>query len=81
MAFLVIFWLGLGTPAILRQNPNKLSFEEKKSWDWQTPPQLGQNPKFFQKFDLKAPLKTIETCASIKAVCAKLFFTPVTRYK
>ena len=45
-----------GTPAILRQNPNKLSFE-KKSWDWQTPPQLGQNPKFFQKFDLKAPLR------------------------
>ena len=29
-----------------------------KSWDWQTPPppQLGQNPKFFQKIDLRAPL-------------------------
>ena len=29
-----------------------------KIWDWQTPPpQLGQNPKFFQKIHLKAPLK------------------------
>ena len=31
----------------------------KKTWDWLTPPpppQFGQNPKFFQTFDLKAPL-------------------------
>ena len=36
MAFLVIFWLGLGNPAILRQNPNKLSVGQflKKGWDW-----------------------------------------------
>ena len=31
-----------------------------KIWDWQTPPpQLGQNPNFFQKFDLKASLREV----------------------
>ena len=57
----VIFGWDWGTPAILQQNPNKKHPWKNwiKTWDWQTPPpppQLGQNPKFFQKSDLKAPL-------------------------
>ena len=63
MIFYVIVGWDWGTPAILQQNPNKITLVYGcgfglKSWDWQTPPtpQLGQNPKFFQKSDLKAPL-------------------------
>ena len=62
MIFDEIFGWDWETPAILQQNPNKITLLYGcgfglKSWDWQTPPpQLGQNPKFFQKSDLKAPL-------------------------
>ena len=46
-----------GTPAILQQKHPWKNWI--KIWDWQTPPpQLGQNPKFFQKFHLRAPLST-----------------------
>ena len=46
------------TPAILQQgHPFVWLWFEKVGID-RPPPQLGQNPKFFQKSDLKAPLKS-----------------------
>ena len=55
-------WLGLGTPAILRQNPNKITilygcgFGVKKIGLGQKKNSLGQNPNFVRKLVLKAPL-------------------------
>ena len=57
MAFLVIFWLGLETPAILRQNPNKITvlygcgFGFKKLGLGQTPaPLVGTKYQFLPIF-------------------------------
>ena len=69
MWFLVIFnvivgW-NWGTPAILQQNPNKSTlgkFGSKLGIGRPPPPQLGQKPKFSDRFNLKAPLiKAITT--------------------
>ena len=55
MAFLVIFWLGLGNPRHIatksQQNPNKLSFGQfwKKVGIGSTPPVLGPNSQFLPK--------------------------------
>ena len=60
MAFLVIFWLGLGTPAILRQNPNKLSFGQfwKKVGIGSDPrpPPWAKFPTFTENLFCKLPL-------------------------
>ena len=69
MLFLVIFDVIFGwdceTPTILQQNPNKITLLYGCGFGLKievgigrtpTPPQLGKNPKFFQKTDLKASL-------------------------
>ena len=60
MAFLVIFWLGLGNPHHIATKSQQIKFWSilKKSWDWvrPPPPSLGQIPNFYRKFVLKASL-------------------------
>ena len=60
MAFLVIFWLGLGTPAILRQNPNKLSFGQFRKkvgiGSDPRPPPWAKFPTFTENLFLGLPL-------------------------
>ena len=60
MAFLVIFWLGLGTPAILRQNPNKLSFGQFRKkvgiGSDPRPPPWAKFPTFTENLFCKLPL-------------------------
>ena len=62
MAFLVIFWLGLGTPAILRQNPNKLSFGQFRKkvgiGSDPRPPPWAKFPTFTENLFCKLPLHT-----------------------
>ena len=63
MIFYVIFgdFVGWdwGTPAILQQKHPWKNWI--KIWDWQTPPpQLGQKTKFFDRFNLRAPLSQFE---------------------
>ena len=56
------FLVGTWEPPPYMQNPNKITvlygcgFGFKKLGLADPPPQLGQNPKQFQKLDLKAPL-------------------------
>ena len=63
MAFLVIFWLGLGTPAILRQNPNKLSFGQFRKkvgiGSDPRPPPWAKFPTFAENLFCKLPLKIV----------------------
>ena len=42
-------------------NKNTLGKIGSKNWDWQTPPpQLGQKTKFFDRFNLRAPLNVAD---------------------
>ena len=60
MAFLVIFWLGLGNPRHIATKSQQIKFWSilKKSWDWvrPPPPSLGQIPNFYRKFVLRVSL-------------------------